>query len=94
MGHVAAIFSVARSTTATDDLPQRLMYSRSALRRGQHGIGVAFGGHGDRSLLLGMLQRQRHQPIAQAAGRVERLAVVAARQAGRHLGRLVAWAVR
>ena len=59
------------------------------LRRGKHGIGVASGRHGDRLLLLRMLQRQGHQPIAQAAGRIEPFAVVAARQAGGHLGRLL-----
>ena len=37
----------------------------------------------------GCCKRQGHQPIAQAAGRIQPLAVVAARQAGGYLGRLV-----
>ena len=50
--------------------------------------------HGDRLLFLRVLKRHGHHQVAQAAGRVEPLAVAAARQPGGHLGRSRAWEAR
>ena len=62
-----------------------------ALGRGECGVGAASLRQGDKPRFLPMLQRQGRQAVAQAARRVEPLAIVAARQAGGHLQYLFLW---